>query len=199
MYLPILSIGDDIAGSLSGQISNGYLLGFIISMIPLVELRGGLPIAYGMLPNHTFGDLCAAWAVSLAGSCLVVPILLACFLPIINWMKRTRVFKKFALWLEKHFSKKSKKVEEKALRAGEKQGVETPQNAVVTEEGTTGADGEEAVVEKTAEDEAIIKRKKKIERSKYIALFAFTAIPLPLTGSYTASAVSAIMNHDFKK
>lgn len=197
MYLPILSIGNDIAGTIAGQISNAYLLGFVISMIPLVELRGGLPIAYGMLPNHTFGDLCAAWAVSLAGSCLVVPVLLACFLPIINWMKKTRVFKKFALWLENHFSKKSKKVEEKALKAGEKQSGETDQD------NPENIENETATVEKVengaVEDEAVLRRKKRIERSKYIALFAFTAIPLPLTGSYTASAVAAIMHLDFKK
>lgn len=42
-------------------------------------------------------------------------------------------------------------------------------------------------------------RKKRIERAKYFGLFVFTAIPLPLTGCWTASIVASILKLDYKK
>lgn len=140
---------------------NAYLVGFIISMIPLIELKGG--ILYMILQT---GNILASFAVGFLGSTIIAPVLLLVFMPVIAWMKTTKLLRKIAEWLEGHFKKKSAELSARA-----------DQSVGDTEE----------------------KRLKNIERAKYIGLFIFTAIPLPLTGCWTASVVASILHLDYKK
>lgn len=155
--------------------TNPYVATLLIAMIPIVELRGAIPFMYftksfGL--TRDFAGISKAFLTSFIGSSLVVPILLLLLIPTINRLKKTRLFHKLAEAIERHFHKKSAKLEDKA-------------NAKV--------EGEET-------DEATaLKRKKRIERAKYLGLFAFTAVPLPLTGVWSASAVAAFLHLDFKK
>ena len=145
---------------------NSYLVGFVISMIPLIELKGG--ILYMILKTK---NVFLSFLIGFLGSSLVAPVLLLILMPVINWMKSTKIFKKLAEFVEGYFKKKSDKLEE---QANAKQVDESLENA------------EQA-------------RRKKVEMAKYIGLFVFTAIPLPLTGCWTASAVAAFLKLDFKK
>jgi uncharacterized membrane protein len=142
-----------------------YLIGFIVSMIPLVELKGGILFMI-FAPNG--GNIWLSFLIGVLGSSVIAPILLLVFMPLINWMKKTKLFKGIATWLEKHFTKKSDDLERKAKQKSQ-----------------TAASEEE--------------QKKKAERAKYIGLFIFTAIPLPLTGCWTASVVASILHLDYKK
>lgn len=146
-----------------GVFGNGYLVGFIVSMIPLVELKGG--ILY--MINAVHCNLFLSFLTGFCGSTLVAPVLLLIFLPLIGWMKKTKAFQGLANWVEGHFRKKSDRLEAQANAKSE------------------GMAAEE--------------KKKAIERAKYWGLFVFTAIPLPLTGCWTASAVAAILQLDYKK
>jgi uncharacterized membrane protein len=150
----------------SSTFSNPYIAGIIISMLPIFELRGGIPYIYFRLGAGGFNNLSKAFMCAFIGSSLVIPILLLLLLPILAWLKKTKLFKKLAFSIESHFNKKSKKLEEKS------------NNCV------------------DANEEKQLKKKEKI---KYIGLFVFTAIPLPLTGVWSASAVAAFLKLDFKK
>ncbi|MCQ2478941.1 MAG: small multi-drug export protein, partial [Clostridia bacterium] len=154
-------IVDAIKTFFESVFGNAYLVGFIISMIPMIELKGG--ILYMILQT---GNVLASFAVGFLGSTIIAPVLLLIFMPIITWMKKTKLLKGIAEWLEKHFKKKSVELENKAE-------------------------------EKSGETEEA--RLKNIERAKYIGLFIFTAIPLPLTGCWTASVVASILHLDYKK
>lgn len=99
-------------------ITNPFLLGVILSMVPLVELKAAIPYIYVTLSNTaqqaSFLNLFYAFGASVVGTSLLAPILLIIFIPLINWLKKTKLFGKFASWLERHFKKKSDELEAKA-------------------------------------------------------------------------------------
>lgn len=164
-----------------------YFGGIIISMIPLIELKGGLPFIYFFLGKGSFANLSIAFGLSFLGSSLVVPILLLIFMPIINWLKKTKFLKGLAEKVENHFKKKSVELENKAEKNFNKSENSVNDGAVLSQD-------------EEAEKQRLIElKKKKIEKYKYWGLFVFTAIPLPLTGAWTASAVAAILGLDYKK
>ncbi len=100
------------SNSISSIFGDNVILGTILlSIIPLIELRGAIPFAtspalWGELALSPWNAL--LWA--LLGSTLVVPLLAAVFLPIIRWLKSTKAFAKLANWIEKYFLTKGKNV-----------------------------------------------------------------------------------------
>lgn len=80
---------------------------FFISMLPIVELRGAIPIGFLLdLP------LWLCFTVSCLGNFLPVPFILLFIRRVLNWMKGVRFlrFDKIALWLERKAQKHSAKV-----------------------------------------------------------------------------------------
>lgn len=78
---------------------------FIISMIPIIELRGAIPIGQGM--GLGFWQ---CYIISVIGNMLPVPIILLFVRAVLGWMKRIRHLDKFALWVERKAEKNSAKV-----------------------------------------------------------------------------------------
>ena len=125
---------------------------FIISMIPIVELRGAIP--FGAAEAMWGASALPVWLsflISVAGSSLVCVILTFLFMPFFNWIKRTNAFKKLATAIENKVAKNSKKIEKN-----------------VNEE----------------------KNEKKKNLVKWLGVFTFVAIPLPLTGVWTGTAIA---------
>lgn len=128
---------------------------FIISMIPIVELRGAIP--FGAAEAMWGANALPVWLsflISLAGSSLVCVILTFLFLPIFNWIKKTRAFKKLADWIENKISKNSQKIND------------------------------------NVKNEKNEKRKNLI---KWLGVFAFVSVPLPLTGVWTGTAIAVFI------
>lgn len=71
------------------------LIVFIVSMLPLIELRGGLILApiFGM-------PVTKAVAISLAGNIVPIPFILWLITPIFTWMKTTKLFRPLVEKLE---------------------------------------------------------------------------------------------------
>ena len=114
-----------------------YLIIFLVSMVPLIELRGAVPIAVGMnLP------LLPSYIVCILGNMLPVPFIILFVRKIFDWMK-----------------KKSK------FLAG------------IAE-----------MLEKRAENKMDV-----IEKYEMLGLFILVAIPLPGTGAWTGSLISALL------
>ncbi len=90
-------------------IGNDYITVFIVSMIPFVEVRGSIPlaIAMGMKPIYAF-------LLAFAGSAIWCPILLAILRPIIEWLKKFKIFRALVEAVEDGFKSKAKGVEDKA-------------------------------------------------------------------------------------
>lgn len=137
------------------MLPSDYLTIIIISMIPLIEVRGAIPVAVAMNMN-----IFKAFACAFFGSSLVAPILLLILQPILKWMKNTKTFRSLAHAVEGVFRSKADAVESKADKAFDP---------------------------------------KIIERKKLLGVFAFVAVPIPMTGVWTGSAVASFLGLDFGK
>ena len=74
-----------------------YLLAFLVSMVPLIELRGGVPIALGMGLNYT-----EALLVCIVGNMLPVPIIYFFARKVLIWgADKKHIGKFFRFCLEK--------------------------------------------------------------------------------------------------
>ena len=78
---------------------------FIISLFPILELRGGM-IAAALLGV----DFTRAFLICLVGNVLPIPFILWLIRPFFNWLKTTRHLKKLADWLERKTEKNKEKV-----------------------------------------------------------------------------------------
>ncbi|MBQ4542155.1 MAG: small multi-drug export protein [Clostridia bacterium] len=94
--------------------TNSSLATIIISMIPIVELRGAIPFgsATSFWGEHAL-ELWESLLFSLLGSTLVCVILTFLFWPIFKWLKQTKAFKKLALWVENKLNNKAENINNK--------------------------------------------------------------------------------------
>ncbi|MVB10115.1 putative small multi-drug export protein [Caprobacter fermentans] len=81
------------------------LIVFLISLLPLLELRGGI-LAAGLL--HV--GMIRAFFICLAGTLLPVPFILLFFRKILDWLRNTR-FVRLVRRLEDKMNRKSKQIE----------------------------------------------------------------------------------------
>ena len=88
-----------------------YILVFFVSMVPLVELRGAIPIAVG------FGlDKTLSYIICIIGNMLPVPIIYLFARKVLEWGKDKPVIGKFFTWCLIKGEKAGKKVQAKAGR-----------------------------------------------------------------------------------
>lgn len=137
-------------------IGNDFITVIIIAFIPIIELRGAIPVGIemGMAWWQSFG-------LAFIGSCIAIPILLLLLKPILNLLKKIKFFNRFATTIEEMFSGKAAKI---AAKAG------------------TGGD---------------VKRKELW--IKLIGVFTFVALPIPLTGVWTGTAIAVFLGLPFFK
>lgn len=138
--------------------SNSVLATLIVSMFPIIELKGAIPL--GVSPEFWGENALTesqAFIISLLGSCLVVPIIALIFKPIISYMKETRVFKKLALVIESKVKTSSDKINKSSVGGGSKKTI-------------------------------IL---------KMLGVFAFVAVPLPLTGVWTGTCIAVCLGLRF--
>ena len=74
---------DYIVEAITGADVGKYLATFIISMIPVIELRGAIPIGVGLGLTHI-----EAMAISVIGNMLPVPFIILFIRPIFKWMTK---------------------------------------------------------------------------------------------------------------
>ena len=79
----------------------------VVSAMPILELRGGLPLAY---LYYDFSILKSA-GLSVVGNLFPIIPLLLLFQPISNWLMRFKWYEKMYNWLHQRTMKKSKNVE----------------------------------------------------------------------------------------
>lgn len=144
---------DAIINFFDKTLNNDILTIIVIAIIPIIELRGSIPVAIAMgMP------VWQAYLWAWLGSSLVCPILLLILRPVLDWMKKTKWFRSLALAVESTFRSKADKVVKESERDDPK------------------------------------KTKKKM-----LGVYAFVAVPLPLTGVWSGSAVAAFLNMSFGK
>ena len=78
----------------------------LVSMVPLIELRGGLPVAYALGMN-----IWLAIPICIIANLIPVPFILWFITPIFNAMKKTKLFRPLVEKLEARAMGKSDKIE----------------------------------------------------------------------------------------
>ena len=139
-------------------IGNDLISSIILSLIPLIELKGGIVFARGA----GFSFL-KAFGLCYLGSTLVFFPVFFLLKPILNLLKKNKAFNKFALKVEGYFENKAAGVSEKS-------------------EGNADR----------------VKAKKSGTFYKCVGVFLFVALPLPMTGVWTGTAIAVFLGLKFK-
>ena len=95
-----------IIDALGGSVGKEIIV-FLISMIPILELRGALLVAGPLLGV----PVTTAIPLSIIGNIIPVPFILLLITPVFRWMKGTRLFKPMVDKLESKAMSKSDKIE----------------------------------------------------------------------------------------
>lgn len=132
---------------------NSTLTILFISILPIVELRGALPVGFELGLEWY-----EAYGLAFLGSMIVVPLLLLLLKPILEWMKKIKFFNSLAVAVEDMFSSKAKKIAAKA--------------------GSGDTEKKEILI-------------------KCLGVYLFVALPLPLTGVWTGTAVAVFLGLKF--
>ena len=78
-----------------------YLITFVVSMTPIIELRGAIPIAVGM--NLSYLE---AFVISFIGNIIPIYFIVKYIGPIFNFLGKFKIFKKIIDWASNRATKK---------------------------------------------------------------------------------------------
>lgn len=95
-----------VFGGVASQAVGKYILVFIISLMPILELRGGLIAAalLGLPPVP-------AYIISIIGNLIPIPLILWLLDYVFDFMKKHYILKKFVLFCERKGNEKKDKIE----------------------------------------------------------------------------------------
>ena len=185
---------------------------FLISILPIVELRGAIPVGAGLgLPFYI------NYPLSVIGNLLPVPFILLFIPRILDFLARFKHFRPMVEWLrnkaDKHSGKvlgggKNKELPKEQNQDGDASATVSPSEdgALAYENRSSGVgvsvftvDGEEAGFRESIDDEqpsdsCTGEAKRKMSGGIFAALLLFVAVPLPGTGAWTGALVSALFN-----
>ncbi len=80
---------------------------FLISLLPILELRGGMLAASCLLGLNPYSSL----IICIIANIIPIPFILWFITPIFDYFKKKKFLKRFANWCERHAQKKSGKID----------------------------------------------------------------------------------------
>lgn len=86
-----------------------YIIVFFVSMVPLIELRGAIPIAVGLGLNKLI-----SFIIAIIGNMLPVPIIYLFARKVLEWGKDKKIIGKFFTWCLNKGERGGQKLEAKA-------------------------------------------------------------------------------------
>lgn len=95
-----------VFGGLTSIAFGKQILVFVISLMPILELRGGLIAAalLGISPLQSY-------IICIIGNLVPIPFILFLINKILNWMRNSKHFNKMASWLDKKVEKHKGQIE----------------------------------------------------------------------------------------
>ena len=91
-----------------------YLMVFLISMVPLIELRGAIPYAVGFINAGVPLSLPLCYVIAILGNMLPVPIIFFFARKVLEWGKDKKYTKKFFTFCIEKGHKGGEKLKEKS-------------------------------------------------------------------------------------
>lgn len=170
---------------------------FLISIVPVIELRAAIP-AGAMLGLPFYWNYIAA----VLGNMLPVPFILLFIPAVLAFMKRHHIFPRLVGWIERKGLRGAEKLraksgEETPAATGEDAGstrgtVPDAGDAASSAEGVIPAMEAATVTEESAEETRAEKKKMRVTFGVCLGLFTFVAVPLPGTGAWTGALVASV-------
>lgn len=93
-----------------------YLIIFLISMVPIVELRGAIPIAVGYINAGYELNMIVCYILCIIGNMLPVPFIFLFARRILEWGKDRRFIGKFSTWCLNKGAKGGEKLKAKSSK-----------------------------------------------------------------------------------
>ena len=78
---------------------------FMVSMVPIIELRGSIPLGIGLGLNWFW-----VYVISVIGNMLPIPFVILIIRPLIDWLIHSKAFNKIGVWLDNRTKEKTKQV-----------------------------------------------------------------------------------------
>ena len=78
---------------------------FAVSMVPIIELRGAIPLGLGLGLNWFW-----VYIICVIGNMLPIPLVIRIVRPLIEWLIHSRMFHKVGNWLDNRTKKKSESI-----------------------------------------------------------------------------------------
>ena len=142
---------------------------FFISILPIIELRGAIPVGAALGLPFYINYLCAV-----IGNILPVPFILLFIPKILDFLARFKTFRPMVEWLRK----KALKNKDKIARSNTGTGVDS--------EGETELDIANVKLADT---------KRSMPAGAFFGLMLFVLIPAPGTGAWTGALVASLFNY----
>ena len=93
-----------------------YIYIFLIAMVPLIELRGAIPIAYAIHTANPDFNIPLSYLIIAIGNMLPVPFIFFFARKVLEWGKDKRFIGRFFTWCLEKGEKGGQKLQEKAGR-----------------------------------------------------------------------------------
>ena len=93
-----------------------YIYIFLISMVPLIELRGAIPVAYAIHTANPAFNIPLSYLIIAIGNMLPVPFIFFFARKVLEWGKDKRFIGRFFTWCLEKGEKGGQKLQEKAGR-----------------------------------------------------------------------------------
>lgn len=192
-----------IVERLYNLIGNGFFTTFVVSVIPLFELKGGILFARKVGMGF-FESLAAAFL----GSMIVFFMIFFLLQPLLKLLKRVKWFNAFATLVENYFQTTAEKSVTKNAKksfnksAGKSQADEHTVADSLQRDRENGcscacADVDESASVKNTGDKATLIESTSLKRKLFI-VYLFVALPLPLTGVWTGTALAVFLGLKFR-
>ncbi len=150
---------------------------FVISVLPIIELRGSVPVGAALgLPFYL------NYAVSVLGNMLPIPFILLFMPKVLDFLSKFKAFRGLVDWLRRKADKnKGKIIKDTELES---------QNA------ESDCDAEASCVDTKSEPDArdAVSRRQGMTAGVFVALMLFVALPLPGTGAWTGALVASLFD-----
>lgn len=98
---------EDLINHISQAIGNPYLTLYVISIIPIVELRGAILTMPYMFPNGTIQEFLLGMLCCIAGSTTVILPLILLTRPLLRKLRRSKWFSKIGRRMESNLADKA--------------------------------------------------------------------------------------------
>ena len=185
--------------------NNVWLATILIAMVPVIELKGAIPFS---MSSQIWGaeslGLLNAFFAGLIGSSIVVPILVLLYKPIINFLKKTKLFRRLGQKIEERVNSKKQKVEQEIaeqnldkIEQNLSQNLSGNDGKIVIEIDENSIENGQNLTKSEVNFESKNDKKTNSLKKRIASVFVFVALPFPFTGVWTGACLAVALGLNF--